>query len=186
MGSDGRRPESTAGADPSAGVAAQVTVRVARPEEYRRAGELVFEAYDADGHVAADPDPEFGAELRDAATRAEHGDLLVAEGPGGRLLGTVTVVLPGSPLAEVAQPGEAELRMLATDRAARGRGVGTALLEAAIARARAANARRIVLSTLPTMTAAHRMYARRGFVRAPHRDWEPAPDYPLLVFELEL
>jgi len=161
-----------------------VTVRVARPQEYPRVGELVYQAYDADGHVEADPDPEFGNELRNVS--GEDGELLVAVGPDGELLGTITVVQAGSPLSEIAQPGEAELRHLATAPAARGRGVGKALVEAAIEAARAAGARRIVLSTLPTMTVAHRLYEARGFVRVPERDWEPAPNYPLLVFQLEL
>ena len=37
------------------------------------------------------------------------------------------------------------------------------------------------------MTAAHRLYERLGFVRAPERDWSPVRDLdPLWVFTREL
>ncbi|MGH3432573.1 MAG: GNAT family N-acetyltransferase [Thermocrispum sp.] len=143
---------------------------------------MVYDAYDAEGHVAADPDPQFGAGLQDAAWRAEHGEVLVAVDASGELLGTVTVVLPGSPLAEISRPGEVEVRMLATSPVARGRGVGTALVEAVLARARGLGAARVVLCTLPGMTAAHGLYERLGFRRAGDLDWEPVTDYPLIGF----
>jgi ribosomal protein S18 acetylase RimI-like enzyme len=57
-------------------------------------------------------------------------------------------------------------------------------------RARALGGRdRLVLSTQPAMRAAHRLYERLGFVRAPHRDWNPAPQavpFDLLVYELTI
>jgi hypothetical protein len=34
------------------------------------------------------------------------------------------------------------------------------------------------------MVAAHRIYARLGFVRDPARDWSPVPGVALLAFEL--
>ncbi len=40
-----------------------------------------------------------------------------------------------------------------------------------------------VLSTLPGMAAAHRLYVRNGFAPAPHRDWSPTPGVQLLAFE---
>jgi hypothetical protein len=36
------------------------------------------------------------------------------------------------------------------------------------------------------MAAAHRLYARLGFVRVPERDWEPVPGVQLLGFRLDL
>jgi ribosomal protein S18 acetylase RimI-like enzyme len=72
----------------------------------------------------------------------------------------------------------------------RGRGVGEALVRACIERARAAGAKRVWLHTEPFMEAAHRLYARLGFVRAPAQDWrfeeEGEPDVILLAYVLEL
>jgi hypothetical protein len=36
------------------------------------------------------------------------------------------------------------------------------------------------------MTAAHRLYERLGFARAPARDWSPVPEVQLRVYELAL
>jgi hypothetical protein len=36
------------------------------------------------------------------------------------------------------------------------------------------------------MTAAHRLYERLGFKRAPERDWTPLPGITLLIYTREL
>jgi ribosomal protein S18 acetylase RimI-like enzyme len=80
--------------------------------------------------------------------------------------------------------------MLAVAHAARGRGVGEALVRACAERARAVEGRvRVVLSTQRTMRTAHRLYERLGFVRTPERDWNPLPeldDITLLTYALTL
>jgi hypothetical protein len=40
----------------------------------------------------------------------------------------------------------------------------------------------MALSSLASMTAAHRMYARLGYERDPGRDWSPLPGVDLLAF----
>jgi ribosomal protein S18 acetylase RimI-like enzyme len=87
------------------------------------------------------------------------------------LVGTVTLAPAGSSYAEVAEPGEFEVRMLAVAPEARRRGVAEALTRAAMLEAVTVGARRVVLSTLDTMTSAQRLYARLGFVARPDRDW---------------
>ncbi|MBO8186932.1 GNAT family N-acetyltransferase [Streptomyces spirodelae] len=163
-----------------------ITVRTARPEEYAQAGELVARAF-LDGGLLTygDSDPYLNS-LRDAAGRAAHADLLVAEDPQGALLGTVTFVGEGGRYAERARAGEGEFRMLGVRQSARGRGVGEALVRACIGRARDLGLSGLVLSTLPTMHAAHRLYARLGFLRAPERDWEPIEGATLLAYTLTL
>jgi ribosomal protein S18 acetylase RimI-like enzyme len=157
-------------------------VRPARPEELPAVGQLTVAAYAADIR----PGSPYNATLADAAGRAARAELLVAVDPeGGALLGTATLVL-GGPLAQLAGPGDAELRMLAVDPGARRRGVGEALVRATLARARAAGRGRVVLSTLPTMTAAHRLYERLGFGRAPALDHSPAAGVELLAYAVEL
>ena len=54
---------------------------------------------------------------------------------GERVVGTVTYVEPGSALVEVSRDGEAEMRSLAVDPAATGRGIGETLARHVIDRA---------------------------------------------------
>jgi GNAT superfamily N-acetyltransferase len=102
------------------------------------------------------------------------------------VLGTVTYALPGSRWAELCRPGEAEFRMLGVAPAARGRGVGAALVDWCIDRARSAGLTRLVICSKDSMRAAHQIYQRRGFVRRPELDWSPVPDVQLIGFTLDL
>ncbi len=157
-----------------------LTVRPARLEELDEVGRLTLEAYLADGMV--NPAGVYATELIDAARRDKDAALLVAVDTEGRLLGTVTVCSPGSPLGEVSRPGELEFRMLAVASGARRRGVGEMLVRAVLARATATGAHRVVMCSDERMHVAHRLYARLGFVRMPERDWAPMPDVRLLAF----
>jgi ribosomal protein S18 acetylase RimI-like enzyme len=162
-----------------------VQVRPARAEEYDAVGELTARAYLDDGLVPAGTD--YQVTLRKAADRALHSELLVAVDDGtGALLGTVSFVRAGSPYAEVAVDGEAEFRMLAVARPARGRGIGRLLAQACLDRARAAGAAQLVISTSTEMAPAHRLYESLGFGRLPARDWRPAPGVLLIAYALPL
>ncbi len=123
--------------------------------------------------------------LRDVASRAEEATVLVAV-LDGRVAGAVTVAAPPSRWAEGAAEGEAVIRMLVVDPAARGRGIGEALVRACVQEASAAGCRRVRLSTQDDSRAAHRIYRRLGFVPVPERDWEYEPGVPLRAWALEL
>jgi ribosomal protein S18 acetylase RimI-like enzyme len=155
-----------------------IELRRARPEDYAAVGELTAGAYLADGAMPAE-DPYYDV-LRDAAARAIGADLWVAE-EAGLLLGTVTWCPPGSPYRELAGPGEGEFRALAVAPAGRGRGVGEALVSHCLQLGVDSGAAAVVISTAGWMAAAHRLYARLGFARAPERDWSPRPDVRLLA-----
>lgn len=157
-------------------------IRPAEPSEWEAAGELTVAAYEPFTLGASDP---YVAKLRDAARRAREAELLVAV-DGDDLLGCVTSCPPGSPWRELAGPDQGEFRMLAVHPSARGRGVGDALASACEDRARAAGARSMVLSSLPDMSAAHRLYARLGYRRASDLDWSPVPGTHLIAFTKEL
>lgn len=165
------------------------TIRTARPDDYERLGEITVRAYLDDGFLTFGENDGYTELLRDVARRAAEAEVLVAVDEAGTVLGGVTFTTGGEEWADIARADEAEFRMLAVDHAARGRGVGEALVRACVERARAADGcARIVLSTQPTMAGAHRVYARLGFVRSPERDWQPLPgeDFTLLAYVLEL
>ena len=159
-------------------------VRPVRPDEHEAAGALVIAAYEAlpGAHLSGG----YAAVLADVARRAHEAVVLVAA-EGGDLLGCATYVPDrSSPWAELLDEGEAGLRMLAVRPSAQGRGVGRALLDACVDRARAEGRRALMLHTTPWMTVAHRLYEHAGFTRLPERDWTPEPDVPLLAYRLAL
>jgi len=156
-------------------------IRPARAAEFAAVADVCEAAY-GPYLEAASP---YRAVLRDVARRAEHAELLVAA-DDGRVLGTVTFVSDGGPLGEIAAPDEAEFRMLAVDPAAQGRGVGAALLARVIDDSRARGKAAVVCSSQRGMRAAHRVYERAGFRRAPDRDWSPAEGVRLLAFVASL
>jgi len=79
-----------------------------------------------------------------------------------------------------------EIRLLAVAPAARGRGVGTALMEECLRRARAAGACAIGLHTVDVMEVAVRMYERMGFVPAPETDFSPVPGFIVKGYRRDL
>jgi ribosomal protein S18 acetylase RimI-like enzyme len=97
----------------------------------------------------------------------------------------VTAALPGSRFANMSRDNEVEVRMLAVDEAVRRQGVGDRLMEACETFARDNGYRAVALSTEPDMYGAHRLYERRGYVRAPDRDWA-IHGSTLLVYRLAL
>jgi ribosomal protein S18 acetylase RimI-like enzyme len=154
-------------------------IRLAASAEFPAVAELCVAAY----APFVGGDHHYIAVLRDVARRASEAELLVAADPDdGRVLGTVTFVPDGGPLGEIAGPRETEFRMLAVDPAARGRGVGTALLQHVLDDSRRRRCEGVVCSSLPEMRAAHRIYRRLGFRRVPARDWSPVPGVELLAF----
>jgi GNAT superfamily N-acetyltransferase len=162
-------------------------IRLGRSEEFTAIGDLVAEAYDAINPFELG---DYADELRDVSARAARAEVLVAVDGTGTLLGAVTYVPgPESALAEFDDPDSAGIRMLAVAPAAQGQGVGRALVEVCVDRARAAGRREVLLHTTDWMTTAHRLYARLGFERDPSMDW-PAPedegDFWLRGFRLRL
>lgn len=159
----------------------EIIVRDAEPAEFEAIGVIAVAAYRTiDSDLGG-----YEVRLRDVAGRSRHATVLVAVADG-RVIGTATYVGdPASPMAESDEPGDAGLRMLAVSPDAMGRGAGTSLVREAIARARRDRRRRLVLLSRSSMLAAHAIYDRLGFTRAPELDetWE---DVTLLGFALRL
>ncbi len=158
-------------------------IRRVRPEEYGAVAELTVVTYAA--VLGPLLDEEYRLELADVASRAKEAEVLVAVDWAGALLGSVTYVPGLGPFAEFEAADEAGIRMLVVAPGAQRRGVGAALVQACVDRARAAGKRRISLHTTPSMLAAQRLYQRLRFRRAPERDLS-FDDLHLLGYVLDL
>ena len=105
------------------------------------------------------PAPEPGRTLFDGRARARPENTLVAV-LEGRPAGLVAMVAP-TPLAS--NRHVLEICLLAVEPAEQGHGIGRALVEAAIAEARARGARRLTLRVLETNSRARLLYEAAGF-----------------------
>jgi ribosomal protein S18 acetylase RimI-like enzyme len=157
-------------------------VRQVEGSDYAAVGDLLAAAYAPSGMAADHP---YWNSLRDVEARTADAEVWVAF-VEGVILGTVTWTPPGSSQREIGQDNEAEFRMLAVAPAAQGEGVGQALLNAVIERARVEGYAAVVLSSASWMTRAHRLYARFGFRRTPELDWSPMAGIELLAYRLPL
>jgi ribosomal protein S18 acetylase RimI-like enzyme len=158
-------------------------IRRASPDDLDAVGRVTVAAYTP--YLDVEADTGYVEHLRDAFRRDREAELYVAVDDDGTVIGSVTSCPPGSPWRELATSGEGEFRMLAVDPGAQGRGVGRALVERVVADFRADGSRGVVLCSMTTMTAAHRVYERLGFARAPDLDWSPAPGVDLIAFRLD-
>lgn len=145
-------------------------VREATEQEFREAGRVTAEAY-REFIRPGDVDWErYLRRIADVAERADRTTILVAV-EDGRVLGSLTLELEGRVRDEddaehrPLEPGEAHIRMLGVDPAARARGVARALMAASEERARAAGKTHMTLNTTRRMEAAQRMYERLGYER---------------------
>lgn len=153
-------------------------LRRIRSAELTAAGDVCVAAYEPFLTGAED---DYRDRLHDVAVRDAQAEVWVAV-EGDRLLGNVTYCPPGSRWREIGRDDEGEFRMLAVDPAAQGAGAGTALARLCEERAREHGATGMALSSLATMTAAHRIYTRLGYTRDPGRDWSPLPGVDLIAF----
>ncbi len=114
---------------------------------------------------------------------------IVAEQAGG-MVGTVILYPAGTVLAIPGGPSTTrtlpEVRLLAVAPEARGRGIGEALVQECIRRARQSGVPALTLHTTDMMRAAMRLYDRLGFQRAPELDFHPVPDITIKGYRLEL
>jgi len=160
-----------------------VRVREAAPHEYERVADLVELGFRHGPYGHLPVSAARTALVRDSAGRAAAGALLVAVDAGetGDALGTAEPVVPllgtasllraGAPGTRLAQSGEVELRLIAVDPAARGRGVGETLVRASLDVAAQMGAEAVVLDTGSLNLPAQRLYERVGF----HRQLDRVP-----------
>lgn len=108
-------------------------------------------------------------QLSKACCRAEQRDYRL----GCSIRRGTVIAIPGSAPITLSWP---EVRLLAVAPSARGQGVGAALMQECMQRARHSGARALALHTADIKNAAmRRLYERMGFQRAPELDFEPTP-----------
>jgi ribosomal protein S18 acetylase RimI-like enzyme len=169
-----------------------VIIRDAAEREIDEIAELLLDSYREYAPPDGDPlRPSFDRyfdEIADVKSRWATSQHIVAADTD-TLAGCVTFFADGS-LAEPAEDrwpeGYAALRLLAVSPAARGKGIGRALTEECIARARAAGRAWIGLHTTKLMTIAREMYERMGFTRFPDNDIPVAPGFVVVAYRLPL
>ena len=157
-------------------------IRRIRPGEHAAAGDVCVAAYDP---LLTGAEDDYRERLHDVATRDAQAEVWVAVDED-RVLGNVTYCPPGSPWREIGRVDEGEFRMLAVDPAAQGAGAGTALARLCEELAHHDGATGMALSSLETMTSAHRVYTRLGYTRDPERDWSPLPGVDLISYRVDL
>jgi GNAT superfamily N-acetyltransferase len=117
--------------------------------------------------------------LEKMSEMAGNAEIIIAEHEG-HVVGAVGYVPPSARKAAHFKPEWPIIRMLVVDPSARGLGIGRALTEACVARARRDHAAEIALHTSPIMTVALPMYLRMGFVRV--RDAPPLFGVPYAIY----
>lgn len=152
-----------------------LVVRDARTEDIPVIRELTLEAY---GEYASIMTPRawegLYSAIRRGASADEAVDRIIAELPSG-IVGSVMLYPEGSDvysgaLGPLPWP---EVRLLAVAPAARGRGIGAALMRECVRRAKAAGALRLGLHTSRSMIAAAELYRKMGFKRLSQYDFHP-------------
>lgn len=163
-----------------------IDIRRVRPEEYPAVGALVRAAYEGDYTLS----PEYLAEIEDVAARDVDSEVLVAaDRATGDVLGTITIPLAGRALMDDTVDGEFDVRLLGVAHAARGRGVGEAIMQHSAGIARSRGLGRIVLHTGEQMRAAQRLYERLGYTRIPDREFDiqtPTGSRRIFAYGLDL
>ena len=128
--------------------------------------------------------PEFRAKIANMSALAQVGELIVAAAEG-KIVGAVAYVGPGTPKAAFFRPEWPIMRMLVVAPAFRGRGIGRALAEECIRRAKRDGASVFALHTSGIMQVALPMYERMGFKRVSSAPAIHGVEYGVYVKDLD-
>jgi len=170
-------------------VFSNIQIRDARPHDADAIREVTLAAYQ---EYAAPLSVHWDGYRRNIVTTlADVGPAaqMVAEREG-RIVGAVLLYPTGAftPARDEAslETRWPEVRLLAVAPGARGLGIGGALIEECVRRARGAGAAALTLHTTDMMRVAMRLYERLGFVAAPELDFHPAPGLTVKGYRLRL
>jgi ribosomal protein S18 acetylase RimI-like enzyme len=160
-----------------------MNIRSFRPEDAEAVNLIAVAAYRQYQNVFTDWHESI-VFFAETASLAREVDLLVAQGAGNEILGSVGYVAPGRSREDMFEPDWAAIRRISVTPLAQGRGIGRRLTEECIRRARHDGAPVIALQTSTVMKAALAMYFALGF--AHHRDTADCHGVPHAVYTLRL
>lgn len=131
------------------------------PDDAVAINQLALAAFD-EFQDAYDDWPLFRDKIGNMAALAEHGEIIVARWHG-EIVGAVAYIGPQQPKSAFFEPQWPIMRMLVVAPQARGKGVGRALIEECLQRARRDGATVFALHTSEVMQVALPLYQRMGF-----------------------
>lgn len=154
-------------------------IRNAKPSEFTAIGKLMVDVYSGlKGFPKADEQPQYYKTLAHIGdfTRKPNTELLVAVSPKEELLGGVLyfndMQYYGSGGTATSEKNASGFRLLAVSPTARGLGVGKALSEKCIEKARKFGNSQVVIHTTEYMKVAWNMYEKLGFRRSKDLDFK--------------
>jgi GNAT superfamily N-acetyltransferase len=172
-------------------ISSTAQIRDARDDDREAIKEVTVSAFEQ----YADPmSPEGWDRYRDnilsIVDEGGPGEWLVAE-MNGEIVGNILLYPAGTNTrtlldGSVVTNEIPEARLLGVAPAARGQGIGKALMLECVRRAAEWGAPALSLHTADIMQVAMGMYERMGFERAPDLDFHPAPDVTIKGFVLKL
>lgn len=156
----------------------KLTIRDLRKDEYEALGHLMVRVYSAlDGFPKPEEQPRYYEMLANIGKFSERRDaaVLVALADANEIAGGVVYFGDmseyGSGGTATQEENASGIRLLAVDPRFRGMGVGRALTDACIRRARERGHANVVLHTTQAMQTAWKMYEGMGFRRAKDLDF---------------
>lgn len=157
----------------------ELHIRDARADDYDAIRDVTLSAYQEYAAIMQAHWEIYRQSILATLANVHPAEQIMAE-QGDTLVGTVllfpaetALTTPDGASVTLAWP---EIRLLAVAPAARGHGIGAALVTECMRRARQAGAAAVTLHTTEMMQVAMQMYERMGFVRAPELDFHPAPE----------
>lgn len=143
-------------------VPVNVTIRDFDPDDVESVNAVALAAFSQYQDIYKDWET-FSQNISRMASLAEQGELIVATRED-KVVGAVVYIGPHKPRSDIFEPAWPIIRMLVVSPDARGLGIGRALAQECISRARRDGALDIALHTSPIMEVALQMYQRMGFV----------------------
>ena len=143
---------------------AEIQLRDYEDADAENLNRLAVSAFEQFRHLYEDW-PAMLAGLSKTSALSASGEIIVAE-LQSKLAGAVAYFGPNSQKAAFFDQRWPIIRMLVVDPAFRGKGIGQALSDACIARARRDGSPTIALHTSPIMSVALPMYLKMGFAKA--------------------
>ncbi|KAA3440912.1 GNAT family N-acetyltransferase [Rufibacter hautae] len=168
------------------------TIRKAAPDEFAALGQLMVQVYSQlDGFPKPEEQPAYYQMLSNIGEFTQHPgvEILVAVSEKGTLNGGVVffrdLQFYGSGGTATQEKNAAGFRLLAVSPEARGLGIGRALTQACIQRAKDHQLSQVIIHSTKAMQTAWKMYEKLGFSRSEDLDFMQG-ELPVFGFRLHL